>query len=127
VDESVWRARSAREKVILWALIDWIELERIHGFVVEENPSDSVSAIQGKTLDLIRSVVSDGLFLLGDLNRSDHRFGAWEGTLDESMQRIRRRYVDAFEDDGWWRWFCWLEATERGVRVARALEAKLLE
>jgi hypothetical protein len=120
-------AESARDEVILWALVDWVPLDRIHDWVAAEHSAESISVIRANTLELIRSLVADGLFIVGDLTGEGSRFVAWDCTLDESMQRIRRKYVDAFEDDGWWRWFCWLEATERGVRVARALEAKLLE
>jgi hypothetical protein len=59
VDEAAWAARSAREKVILWGLIDWVELERVHDFVAEENPGTPLSVTQDETLNLIRSVVAD--------------------------------------------------------------------
>jgi hypothetical protein len=60
MDELVWAARSAREKVLLWGLVDWVELRRVHDFVREENPADSIPGIQDKTLELIRSLVSEG-------------------------------------------------------------------
>jgi hypothetical protein len=80
---------SAREEVLLRGLIDWVELDRIHWYVARENPGQSLSVIQNKTLDLIRSLVSDGMFKLGELN-DNCRFTAWNAPLDESMQRMRR-------------------------------------
>src|SRR4051794_4783473 len=117
MDDSVWEATSAREKVILWGLVDWVELERVHDVIAQANPTDSVSVVQYKTLELIRSLVSERVFLVGDLNGPDHRFAAWNCTLDESLQRIRGEYVDRFEDTRTWPWYCWLDLTDEGVRI----------
>jgi hypothetical protein len=54
--------------------------------------------IQDKTLDLIRSLVSDGMFEVGDLMGEGGRFVAWKTPLNESIQRIRDVYVTKFED-----------------------------
>jgi hypothetical protein len=113
---------SAREDVLRWGLVDWVELARIHRFVVTDNPGQPLSVIQNKTLDLIYSLVSDGMFKLGDLN-DDCRFAAWNTPLDESMQRIRDVYVTNFDDQNTWPWFCWLDLTEKGQQVAEAIEA----
>jgi hypothetical protein len=69
------------------------------------------------TLDLIRSLVSNGMFKLGGLN-DNCRFTAWSAPLDESMQRIRDVYVTNFDDHNTWPWFCWLDLTEKGQQVA---------
>jgi hypothetical protein len=114
---------SAREDVLRWGLVDWVELDRIHGYVARENPDQPLSVIQNKTLDLIHSVVSDGMFKLGDLKQNS-RFTAWSTRLDESIQRIRDVYVTNFEDQNTWPWFCWLDLTEKGQRVAEAIEAR---
>jgi hypothetical protein len=116
---------SARDEIILWGLVDWVALERIHWFVARENPSDPVSASQTKTLNLIRSLVTDGLFSVGDLNGEDDRFRAWDCTLDEAIQRIRSEYIDRFEDTTSWPWFCWLAPTDKGIQVARELRANV--
>jgi hypothetical protein len=113
---------SAREDVLRWGLVDWVELDRIHAYVARENPGQSLSVIQNKTLDLIRSLVSDGMFKLGELN-DNCRFTAWNTPLDESMQRIRDVYVTNFDEQNTWPWFCWLDLTENGQRVAEAIEA----
>lgn len=125
MDDSVWDALPARDKVILWGQVDWIELERIHDFVVQENPTAPLSVVQDKTLEVIRSVVSDGLCLIGSVAGRVNRFTAWDMPLADSLQRIRSEYVDRFEDTRRWPWFCWLELTEEGNRVAEALRAKL--
>jgi hypothetical protein len=113
---------SARDEVLRWGPVDWVELDRIHWYVARENPDQSLSVIQNKTLGLIYSLMSDGMFKLGDLN-DDCRFAAWNTPLDESMQRIRDVYVTNFDDQNTWPWFCWLDLTEKGEQVAEAIEA----
>lgn len=113
---------SAREEVLLWGLIDWVGFERVHWYVARENAGEPLSVIQCRTLDLIRSLVSDGLFELGELD-DDCRFVAWSTPLDESIQRIREVYQPEYDNqDAWW-FVCWLSPTEKGLQVAEAIEA----
>ncbi len=79
--------------------------------------------IQNKTLDLIHSLVSDGLFVLGDVKR-DVGFIAFDTSLEQSIQRIRDVYVTNFHDANIWMWFCWLAATEEGLQAAKAHAAR---
>ena len=58
---------SARDEVLLWGLVDWVELDRIHRFVASEAPNEPIAVIQTRTLELIRSLASEGLFQVGDL------------------------------------------------------------
>jgi hypothetical protein len=109
---------SAREEVLWWGLDDWVELDRVHRCVSQDNVGQPVSVIQNKTLELIRSLVSDGMFVLGDVQRGIG-FTAWHTSLDESIQRIRDVYVKNFQDENTWMWFCWLDATKEGEKVAR--------
>jgi hypothetical protein len=111
---------SARDEVLLRGLIDWVALERVHSRVARENAGEPLAVIQEKVLDLIRSLVTDGLF---DLATPNHRFGAWDGPLDESIQRIRDVYVNQFDDDPEWWFYCWLKLTEKGRKLAEAIEA----
>lgn len=115
---------SARDDVLRWGLVDWVELKRIHSYVARANPGRPVAVVQNETLDLIRSLVSDGLFELGDLNAEDRRFKAWNTPLDESLEAIRNAYVTNFEDQTRWPWVCWLDLTEKGQHVAEAIEAR---
>ena len=114
---------SARDEVLLRGLIDWVALERVHRRVARENAGEPLAVIQEKVLDLIRSLVTDGLFELGDLATADHRFGAWDAPLDESIQQIRDVYVHQFDDDPEWWFYCWLDATKKGLQAAEVIEA----
>ncbi|HEY1842852.1 MAG TPA: hypothetical protein VGG53_22020 [Mycobacterium sp.] len=79
---------SAREDVLRWGLVDWVELDRIHWFVAREYPEQPLAVVQNKTLELIRSLASEGLFDVGDLASEDRCFRAWDLPLGESIQRI---------------------------------------
>lgn len=115
---------SAREEVLLLGLVDWVALSSVHGAVEKENPGEPLAVVQDKVLDLIRSLVTDGLFELGDLATGNGRFGAWDTPLDESIQQIRDVYVNQFDDDPEWWFYCWLSPTENGLKAAEAIEAR---
>jgi hypothetical protein len=114
---------SARDEVLLRGLVDWVALERVHSRVARECAGEPLGVTQEKVLDLIRSLVSEGLFQVGDLSSAYGRFSAWDSTLDESIERIRDVYTSKFDDEPAWWFYCWLDATEEGLKVAEAIEA----
>jgi hypothetical protein len=113
--------RTAREKILIQGLIDWVSLAHVHSDVLQENRTASSSEVQQKTLDTIRSFVADGLFELGDLSGEGGRFVAWDTPLDESMKRIYDLYVKHFDNNSLWIWECWLNLTDKGEQVAQPL------
>jgi hypothetical protein len=125
VDKAVWEASSPREKVLLYGLSDWVALDDVHSYVQLANPGAPLTAIQDETLGLIRELAEEGLCLLGDLTGDGGRFQAWNTSVEDSLDRIRGEYVDRYHVDNHWPWYCWLELTAEGNRVAEAIEAKL--
>ncbi len=113
---------SARDEVLLRGLIDWVALERVHSRVARENPSEPLAVVQEKVLDLIRTLVTDGLYVIGDLATEDHRFAAWDTPLEESIQRIREVYTKEFDDESAWWFICWLDLTEKDDKSPRPLK-----
>jgi hypothetical protein len=91
---------------------------------MQDNANATLADIQDMTLELIRSVVNEGLFELGELSGDNGVFIAWDSHLDEALERIRDVYVKNFDDANVWPWFCWLNLTPKGERVARDIEAK---
>ncbi|MBV8180473.1 MAG: hypothetical protein JO045_17070 [Mycobacterium sp.] len=81
-----------------------------------------MTEVQDETLATIRSLVGDGLFVLGDLSRETGRVVLWSGPLDESIQKISDVYVAKYDDPPAWVWSAWMELTDNGERLARALE-----
>ena len=125
MDEAVWDASTPRAKVLVSGLTDWVELGQIHSFVDSANTGASLAAIQAETLGLIRALTDEGLFRIGDLTGPGNRFVAWNASIEDSLRRIRSEYVDRFDDRHSWPWYCWLDLTAEGERVARAIEEKL--
>ncbi|OBI40632.1 hypothetical protein A5707_09275 [Mycobacterium kyorinense] len=81
-----------------------------------------MSEVQNETLEAIRSLVNDGLFQLGGLSAEGGRFVAWDGPLDELIQRVSNVYVSHYDDPPAWVWVIWMKLTDEGERAARALE-----
>jgi hypothetical protein len=111
-----------REALITAGVADWVDLNAVHCHVKQELPSASLSEVQSETLETIRTLVGDELFVLGDLSGEHGRFAAWKESLDTSIQKISDVYVTHYDDKPAWVWFAWMELTDKGERLARALE-----
>lgn len=113
-----------RDSILIRGLNDWVALDRIHWDVSQSMPGFPITAIQDATLTLIRDLVNQGLFEIGQVDE-ERGFSAWAEPLDEAMERVRRVYVDRFDNRSIWPWFCWLNLTEQGEQVARRIESQL--
>jgi hypothetical protein len=111
-----------RAQLLLGALEGALPLTAVDSSVTQQNRSASVTEVQEETLQTIRSLVSDGLFELGDLSGEGGSLVAWSGSLDESIQKISDVYVAKYDDPPAWVWSAWMELTDKGERLARALE-----
>lgn len=77
---------------------------------------------QQLTLSMIRELVDEGLFGLGEIvDRSHSGFRAWNLTLNEAMVKIEERYVANIEDRWGWTACAWLQLTEKGRAAALRL------
>lgn len=111
-----------RKDLLLGALEGPVPLTAVDSSVTQQNHAASVSEVQNATLEMIRSLVGEGLVVLGDLSGETGRLVAWSGPLEESMQKISDLYVVNYDDPGAWIWSAWLELTHKGEQVARALQ-----
>lgn len=116
---------TARRKVLLEGLIDWVPLDDVHRLVARIQPDAPAEEVQPQVLQLIESLVAEGLVVLGDLANPESRFVAWDIPLADAMQRLRDVYVDGFADKNTWPWFCWLALTAKGTAAAETVEAQL--
>jgi hypothetical protein len=128
----------AREKVrhglLLDALGDPVDLNSIDWHVRQQNPSATPSEVQNETLEVIRSLVSDGLFRLGgEVVLGEHpggvategeRFVGWNQSLDHSLRKISHAYVRHYDDPEKWMYSAFMELTDKGEQLARSLEQK---
>lgn len=111
-----------RAELLTDGLADYVDLGAVDSQVTRHNLSAPISQVQRETLETIRSLVSDGLFELGDLFGEGGSLVGWSGSLDESIQRISDVYVAKYDDPPAWVWSAWMELTDKGERVARALQ-----
>ncbi|WP_242657045.1 hypothetical protein [Mycobacterium talmoniae] len=118
---------TAREMVRIGLVLDGlgqpVDLNAVDWHVRQQNPAASPSDIQEETLEVIRSLVNDGLFHLGELSR-DGRFVPWDRPLDQSLHKLSHVYVKHYEDPEKWMYYAWLELTDTGERLARTIERK---
>ena len=113
---------NVRIELITDGIADYVDLGAVDSQVSEHDPSAQVSEVQRETLETIHSLVSDGLFELGDLSGEGGSLVAWTGSLDESIRRVSDVYVAQYDDPPAWVFSAWLELTHKGEQVARALQ-----
>jgi hypothetical protein len=129
-------SNNAREMVrhglMLDALGDPVDLNAVDWHVRQQNPSATPSEVQNETLEVIRSLVSDGLFTLGGASmEGEHlggvaaegeRFVPWNQPLDHAMHKISHVYVRHYDDPERWMYSAYLKLTDKGEQLARSLE-----
>lgn len=107
----------ARDEVLFRAQFALIGLKAIQNRVFREKPDQSQKAIQRATFDLVRSLVGDGLVILGD--RTERGFVAWPDSVEDRIDRIQASYPAAIADNA--ADLPWLRLTDAGKRAAEAV------
>jgi hypothetical protein len=113
-----------KEGLLIEGLQDWIYLSWIHaGFEFNNHiATRSVAEAQELTLKIIRELVDEGLFILGEPDKkAASGFKSWNMSLDEAMNEIEHKYITNFEDRWNWVTCAWLELTEKGMALALKL------
>jgi len=113
-----------KEGLLIEGLQDWLYVSWIHArFAFEHHtPKRSVSEAQQLTLRVIRELVYEDLFILGQPdNKRPSGCEPWNLSLDEAMAMIEHKYVTNFEDRCNWVTCAWLALTEKGKGVALQL------
>ncbi|OBK73857.1 hypothetical protein [Mycobacterium sp. 1274761.0] len=119
-----WPFAQAAARVLVYGTIDWVELGQIHWRVKEVSPDVPIQVVQQRTLDLIAELIRGGLVVVGSIDAEACGFVAWDCPVEDALDRIRAVYVDRFDDESAWEWFCLLELTRRGTVLAKAIEAQ---
>ena len=114
-----------RDNLLLKGLGRPVPLNAIDWKVKQQNPSASDAQVQQETLETIRTLVDDGLFRLGDVNK--FRFVASKRPLDRSMHKISHRYVGHYDDPRRWMFSAWMKLTEKGQQLALSLEERAID
>jgi hypothetical protein len=114
-----------RDNLLLKGLGRPIALNAIDWKVKQENPSASDAQVQQETLETIRSLVDDGLFRLGDVEKL--RFVPSKRSLDRSLHSISHRYVGHYDEPKRWMFSAWMKLTDKGQRLAQSLEDRRID
>jgi hypothetical protein len=114
-----------RDNLLLKGLGKPLALNAVDWKVKKQNPCATPSEVRNETLELVRYLVDEGLFRLGDVHV--HRFFTWKRPLDRSMDKISHRYVDHYDDPERWMFSAWLKLTNKGEQLAQSLEAKAID
>jgi hypothetical protein len=114
-----------RDNLLLKGLGRPVALNAIDWKIKQQNPSASDAQVQKETLETIRTLVDDGLFRLGDVNR--FRFVASKRPLDRSIHKISHRYVGHYDDPRRWMFSAWMKLTDKGQQLALSLEERAID
>jgi hypothetical protein len=114
-----------RENILLKGLGKPVALNAVDWKIKHDNPSASTSEVQDETLEIIRTLVDDGLFKLGGVRK--HRFVTSKRSLHRSMHQISHQYVDHYDDPKRWMFSAWMELTSKGEQLALSLEQRAVD
>ena len=114
-----------RDNLLLKGLGRPVALNAIDWKIKQQNPSASDTQVQKETLETIRTLVDDGLFRLGDVNK--FRFVASKRPLDRSMHKISHRYVGHYDDPKRWMFSASMKLTDKGQQLALSLEERAID
>ena len=126
----------ARERVrrglLLDALEDPVYLNGVDWHVRQQNPSAPSVDVQRETLDVIRSLVCDGLCRLGGevvigphphgVASQRERFVEWRESLEKALRKISRVYLKHYDDPQRWMYAAALDLTDKGHETAQSIE-----
>jgi hypothetical protein len=113
-----------KENLLIEGLQDSLHLSEVHQqFRSRGSAERPPHEVQQLTLSMIRELVSEGLFVLGEIEgpKREPRFVPWDLPLDEAMAKIEDAYVTHFDDRWGWVTMCWLHLTDKGKELALEL------
>lgn len=113
-----------RGEILNSALYDWVPLIEVMADIADNHLAEARAAKQDLALRTIRSLLEDGLMMIGPLPGKGEKFTGWDLTIDGVMERLHDRFVDRYDDPVAWEFSIWLGLTEAGELVARELEGQ---
>ena len=108
----------ARDEVLFRAQFRLIGLWSVHNRVSREQPDRSPPAVQQETFELVRSLVDEGLVVIGD--RTEQGSIAWTLPVGDGLERIHEQFLAelAGEEPGNFDQ-PWLQLTDAGRQAAK--------
>lgn len=110
---------SAHAKILMEGLGGGVCLLAVHWHIQEANRHAYLPRIRATTLDIICSLIRDGLFELGTMAPHAHGFVPADDP-EAALHDVRTDYVDNFDVFGW-QYHWWLIITPQGRQMAEPL------
>ncbi|MBI5337471.1 MAG: hypothetical protein HZB45_07275 [Mycolicibacterium rufum] len=105
-----------RSDLLLDALVMPINMGHINSQALERLPSASLSERQRAIVDVLQSLVDDGLVVTGYPGQDDDTFVI--EPFAETLREVKRTFFDRYDEPSEWIWSCWIKLTEKGVQIA---------
>lgn len=105
-----------RSDLLLDALVMPINMGQINSQALERLPSASLSERQRAIVDVLQSLVDDGLVVTGYPGQDDDTFVV--EPFAETLREVKRTFFDRYDEPSEWIWSCWIKLTEKGVQIA---------
>ena len=110
-----------REQLLWDGENDCLPMSHVNSVVAGAFPGGPTPARHALILSVIRSLLDDGLVMVGDIvGASDERVEPWNLSVDEAMARIADSYV-VRHDDNEWVFTIWFALTDSGKRAVESL------
>lgn len=108
-------------QVLKLGLDDWIDLGWVEKIVKEHRPGLDSEQTLKSCLEIVKTMLSNGLVEVGDLTGEGGRFRRWEIDDQAALNEIERRWrqYGGVVSDAGGDFVCWLSNTEKGDRVAQ--------
>lgn len=100
------------EELLIRGLDDWIQAAEVASVVRTTGHTTSADAVRDRSLELIRRMLHDDLFVVGDV-KAGVGFVPWTATPDVALQRIESEWR-ALPDGPDLGEVCWLNLTPKG-------------
>lgn len=111
-----------RSELLLDGTAMCLPMAHVMSVVDRKDLAGTVPARQGLALRTIRSLLDDGLMMVGDIvGASDEQVVPWDLTADGAMRRIRDLFVAHHDEPTLWDFTIWLQLTPAGERLAQTL------
>lgn len=108
-----------RDDILAGGHDDWVSMAEVRGCISRGRLADSAPDRQQLMLQTIRSLLQDGLVVVGDIpGPGDPGFLVWPGTLDEVMASLTERIIRRYADPEAWEYSTWLNLTPAGRKAS---------
>jgi hypothetical protein len=98
-----------------------LSLSDIDSIIQYDYRAEPLSTRQSRVVTAIKSLLNDGLIVIGDPGFAGEPVESWQLPTQEALARLHDRYLTHYDDFSKWGWSTWFELTPEGERVAEEM------